>query len=145
MMIIAVSFALMSGASIVISRMINAQFATHTSVHQSTFYNFLTGLGSATIALIICSCFATQPMITPIAVPWWAYGGGILGLLVVSISNVITPKLSAFLLTLLIFSGQIVTGFAIDYLMTQQLSYTSIAGTLLVILGLYIHLWLADK
>ena len=143
MVYIAILSAMFAGNSIVISRMMNATLAIHTDTYQSTFYNFLMGLASSLILFWASLIFSNPYTVSFQTVPWWALSGGALGLIVVSISNIITPKISAFLLTLLIFTGQIITGLGIDYFLSNSISYGNFLGTLIVLFGLYTHLKLS--
>lgn len=78
------------------------------------------------------------------SVPFWAFLGGLLGVIVVSISNLVTPKISSFYLTLIIFVGQLFTGIIFDYFSQGLISIGKIIGGLLVILGLSYNL-IVDK
>lgn len=78
------------------------------------------------------------------SIPLWAYLGGLTGVLVVVLSSYITPKISSFYLTLLIFIGQLFIGIIIDYFTLNKFSIGEIAGGFLVLIGLTYNL-LLDK
>ena len=63
------------------------------------------------------------------------YTGGLLGVIVVLISNIITPRMSAFLLTLIIFVSQLVSGIVIDALTGTPVSIGKLIGGALVLFG----------
>ncbi|PGZ06056.1 hypothetical protein COE30_22275 [Bacillus cereus] len=74
-------------------------------------------------------------------IPFVVYLGGLVGVIVISLSNYITPKISAFYLTLLIFIGQLFMGTIIDFFMTNELSIGKIIGGILVLIGLTYNLF----
>lgn len=117
--------AILAGMSIVISRTINANLASKIGIFQGTIFNYLVGL-------------------VVISVPWWTYLGGIVGVLVVSLSSYITPRISAFYLTILIFISQLFVGTLVDYALLGVFSHGKIIGGLLVFVGLTYNLYL-DK
>lgn len=131
-MLIAIVLALLSGLTRTVSRMVNAQLSERIGPFQSTFYNYVLGLICSGLALFL----SRDPWPVTGQIPAWAYGGGVVGVLFVVLSNLITPKISAFAMTLLIFVGQIATGLALDVFLHQQLSAGKIAGGVLVLVGL---------
>jgi transporter family-2 protein len=73
---------------------------------------------------------------------WYIYLGGVLGIGVVLVNNVIVLKISAFYLTLLIFVGQVFSGVVIDFLLAHAFSARILLGGLLVTIGLCVNLLL---
>ncbi len=131
---------IIAGASIVISRCINANLAKKIGLFPGTFFNFLTGLIFSLIFLMVTG--ETKSFLTAdfSSLPLWAYFGGIVGVLVVFLSNYITPRISAFYLTLLMFVAQLFTGIAIDYFISGIISPGKLIGGLLVLIGLSYNL-----
>lgn len=84
------------------------------------------------------------PMHTLQSIPIAVYLGGLVGVIVISLSNYITPKISAFYLTLLIFIGQLFAGTIIDFFLTNELSTGKIIGGVFVLIGLTYNL-LVDR
>ena len=78
------------------------------------------------------------------SIPIAVYLGGLVGVIVISLSNYITPKISAFYLTLLIFIGQLFAGTIIDFFLTNELSTGKIIGGVFVLIGLTYNL-LVDR
>lgn len=72
--------------------------------------------------LIFSSDSMYIPMHTLQSIPIAVYLGGLVGVIVISLSNYITPKISAFYLTLLIFIGQLFAGTIIDFFLTNELN-----------------------
>jgi len=62
--------------------------------------------------------------------------GGIVGLIVIFLSNVIVPKIQAAYLVTLAFVGQILTSALIDYLFFDIFSQGKIVGGIFILVGL---------
>ncbi|MDF2892608.1 MAG: hypothetical protein K0R80_2975 [Clostridia bacterium] len=141
-MIIAIVVAIAAGASIVIARNINSILAEKKGLLASTFFNYLTGFSLSVLFLLFSSESVTQTYHLLGTVPVWAYLGGLLGVAVVAISNLVTPKISAFYMSLIIFTGQLFTGIILDYFALGLLSIGKVIGGLLVVVGLIYNLYL---
>lgn len=123
-----------SGAIVVISRILNTRLSEKVGLLESSFFNYLTGLLSA---LILFSIIKDKvPFNEFYTIPFWAYLGGALGIIIVILSSVVTPKMSSFYITLIIFIGQLFTGIIIDWLTFKTIPFPKIMGGLLVIAGL---------
>ena len=135
---VVVSFA--AGINIVVSRTLNARLANLTSVSVSTFYNYLVGL-VVSIPIFLLLGRGEPDFIGLVMTPRpHIYLGGILGVCIVFISNIIVVKISAFYLTLLVFIGQVFSGVIIDMVISQALSLRILLGGILVAAGLCINL-----
>ncbi len=125
--------AICAGISITVARLINSNLADRIGTFQGTFYNYAVGL----IVSLLLLLFNKEPSLlstkTLLNVPVWAYLGGLLGVVVVAASNLVTPKISAFYLTIIIFVGQIFAGIIIDYYFSNIISKGTIIGGLLVL------------
>lgn len=131
-----VLFAVLGGVSVVLSRMVNASLGARIGIYQSAFYNYATGL-AVSVAVLLLSGEAAPAFMQAIAPgQYYMYFGGLLGLLTVLISNAITPKMSAFVLTLLIFISQLAFGILLDLWMGGGISPGKVIGGILVLLGL---------
>ncbi|MDF2986695.1 MAG: hypothetical protein K0R50_2205 [Eubacterium sp.] len=135
---------ILAGVSIVLARIINSALASKIGTFQGTLINYIVGLFFSVIFLFISNEFRNAPGTNFGSLPLWAYTGGLLGVIVVTLSNYITMKVSAFYLTLLIFVGQLFSGIAIDYLTAGDISIGKILGGILVLAGLTYNL-LLDK
>ncbi|OOM81989.1 hypothetical protein CLPUN_06530 [Clostridium puniceum] len=123
-----------SGAIVVISRILNTRLSEKVGLLESSFFNYLTGLLSALILFfIIKDKVKINEFYT---IPFWAYLGGALGIIIVILSSVVTPKMSSFYITLIIFIGQLFTGIIIDCITQKTIPFPKIIGGLLVIIGL---------
>jgi bacterial/archaeal transporter family-2 protein len=131
---------ILAGVSIVISRIINSTLANKIGIFQGTFFNYVVGLSFSFLFFFISSEKQNVFTIKLHTIPPWAYLGGLTGVLVVALSNYITPKISAFYLTLIIFVGQLFVGIIIDYLTSNILSPGKLIGGFLVLIGLSFNL-----
>ncbi|MDS0524623.1 DMT family transporter [Clostridium sp. SHJSY1] len=131
----------LAGVTIVVARIINSNLASKIGLFQSTFYNFLTGLLFSSIILL----FNRESLnISFTSVPIMAFLGGLIGVISISFSNYVAPKISAFYMALLIFVGQLFIGILIDYFTLNELSLGKVVGGLIVVIGLGFNL-LVDK
>lgn len=133
-----------AGASTVIARNINSILANKIGLLEGTFFNYITGL-TTSIALLLVSgevikLFSANYSELPLS----AYLGGLVGVMVVSLSNVVTPKISAFYLTLIMFVGQLFSGIVIDYIAIGYVSIGKLLGGVLVVAGLLYNLKVGD-
>lgn len=138
-MLFAIVLSLVSGGARVVSRMLNSQLSDVIGVFQSTFYNYLVGLICSMIAFLLSQEAFSFPPEGFAAVSGWAYLGGAVGVLFIILSNVTTPKVSAFYMTLLIFIGQLVAGLVIDLLLGHSFTLGKPLGIMMILLGLVWH------
>lgn len=137
--------ALIAGITIVLARIINANLANEIGTFQSTFFNYVTGLLLSLFFMILFKDFTNLFTISGTPIPPYAYLGGLVGVIVVVLSNYTTHKISALYLTLFVFIGQLITGMLIDYLIQHTLSIGKIAGGLFVFAGLSYNLLIDYK
>ena len=143
--LVAVLVSLASGITIVISRTINAKLGSLTSVHQSTFFNYLVGtIGMLLIFLILGKGDLTY---VNIAAPrdFWMYFGGALGVCIVMLFNIVVVKVSAFYVTLLSFIGQVFMGLLLDAFLLGIFSIPILIGGVCVTLGFCVNLLIDRK
>ena len=127
-----------AGAIVVISRILNTRLSEKIGLMQSSFFNYFTGLSSSLILLAIINDKIHLNKFQ--GIPLWAYLGGLLGIFVVLLSSVVTPKMSTFYITLIIFIGQLFAGILIDCIALKTIPFAKIVGGLLVIAGLAYNL-----
>lgn len=135
---------ILAGVSVVVARVINSNLAEKIGIFQGTLFNYITGLISSSIFLLFSSETIHISKLNS-SIPWWVYSGGLVGVIVVVLSSYITPKISAFYLTLLMFIGQLFVGIVIDYFTLNKLSMGKLAGGLLVLAGLSYNLFIDKK
>lgn len=139
-----VFISILAGISIVVARILNSNLAKEIGIFQGTVFNYVVGLIFSFIFLLFSNESINITFSKFNSIPFWAYLGGIAGVLVVVLSSYITPKITAFYLTLLIFIGQLFVGIIIDYYALGKLSIGKVIGGFLVLLGLGYNL-LIDK
>lgn len=127
-------FAALSGAGIVIGRMLNAQASAHIGLGRSTFNNFWVGLASCAIAMALSGGRLAPPDGFEPAM----YLGGALGVGVVMISSAVALRISTLRLTLVAFVSQMATALALDWAFSGSFSAPRAAGSLLVLTGLMV-------
>lgn len=132
--------ALMTGSLVILSMIMNSRVADEIGLFQGVFINYVLGLVVAAIILL----FNIKTISVTGNIPWWAYLGGVLGVTIVAISNVLIPKIPTIYTTLLIFIGQLFMGMMIDMLTHVDISKGKIIGGALICLGLFYNL-MVDK
>ncbi|MBY0596315.1 DMT family transporter [Bacillus bingmayongensis] len=139
-----ICIAILAGISIVVARIINANLAAKIGIFQGTFFNYITGLFFSFLFLLFSNESLHISNTTLQSIPFVVYLGGLVGVIVIVLSNYITPKISSFYLTLLIFIGQLFTGVLIDFFNSGDVSIDKMIGGFLVLLGLTYNL-IIDK
>lgn len=132
-----------AGAIVVISRILNTKLSETVGLIQSSFFNYLTGIFAALILFLIFRDTITLSQLYNI--PFYAYLGGILGVIIVILNSVITPKMSSFYATLIIFIGQLFAGIIIDWITLKTLPFAKVIGGLLVVAGLAYNLYIDSE
>lgn len=140
-----VLLSLLTGVSVVTSRCVNAQLAEKTSVLVSTWYNYAVGLMVAVVILAGAAGTGHSSFHAVLSPKIWIYFGGVIGVCVVMLLNILTPKMPAFHMTLILFAGQVLTGIVLDALLSRQFSVSNLAGGLFVTVGLSLNAWLDGK
>lgn len=135
--IIPVVISFFAGLTIVLSRMINARLAKKIGASNGSLVNHLVGLPVTIVAALLAGQFSTSISIST-SQPW-IYFGGVFGVLIVLLSNLMVPKMSAFRMSLLIFVGQTFSGVILDLVLGKGYSSASFTGGLIIIIGLAIN------
>ncbi|MBU3144274.1 DMT family transporter [Clostridium sp. CF012] len=128
--------AVFCGCITIISMIINSHLAKKIGTLQGTLINYIVGLSTTILLMIIVKSNFNLPYSSFTKIPWWALLGGLLGVVVVASSNIVLPKIPTIYTTLLIFIGQLFTGILIDYFRVGFISKGKIIGGLLILLGL---------
>jgi len=128
--------AIICGCITIISMIVNSHLAKKIGVLQGTLVNYVMGLLGTTILIVIVNNSVNISFGNYTTIPLWAFLGGLIGILVVSGSNIVIPKIPTIYTTLLIFIGQLSTGILIDYFRMGFISKGKIIGGSLILLGL---------
>lgn len=136
--------ATLAGVFIILTRIINSSLSNRVGSLQGTIINYLTGLITSAILFIALfnPTFSTHTL-TPLHI--LAYFGGVVGVGVVLVSNAITHKIDAFLMTVLAFLGQIVAGILLDVLVLKLPTWPEIFGVFCIFVGLIYHNYITAK
>lgn len=140
-----IMIAFITGALVILSMVINSSLSKKIGVLQGTLVNYIVGLIGIIVVLLIKYRGIYIPFEHLKSVPWWAYLGGAIGVIVVATSNIIIPKIPTIYSTLLIFIGQLGTGIVIDYLTMNVVSKGKIIGSILILLGLLYNFYIDKK
>lgn len=131
----AVIFSFCAGITNVLSRTVNAKLSEKIGELESSFMNHIVGLPITIVVALAFGNIAHFKFSYVSPAEWWIYFGGTLGVCTVLLYNIIVPKLSAFHVTLLIFISQVFSGIGIDIIMQNEYFKTSLAGGIMVALG----------
>lgn len=137
--------AFLAGGIIVTSRTLNAKLGEKRSIMVSTFFNYFVGLLVSIVVLLIVGEKTGAFTAPKTFLNYAMYFGGIIGVVNITLLNYITPKISAFYLTMFVFVSQLFTGMFLDYIRFQELSIGKIIGGLLILAGLFYNLNLDRK
>ena len=132
----------LSGWSMVLSRMANASLAKTSGTGFSTLMNYVTGLTGSLLLFTLIG----HPKLSAFPAPGLSiifYLGGALGALGIFLCNVVTPRLQALQMSLIVFVGQIFSGMAID-LLAGRFAVSTLLGGLLVSVGMVLNAY-ADR
>lgn len=129
--------ALITGGSVILTMVLNTRLAHFVGLFKGTQVNYIVGTISMLIVVLIWQANLTDDIkvlssINPIIL----LGGGLLGVCVVASINYVLPNIPTFHGTILIFLGQICTGLAIDYLISDLFSIQKFIGAIIVFTGL---------
>ncbi len=140
---LSIVLAFMTGVIVVVSRTMNTRTLHFYNLPVSTMLNYLTGLITSVILLVIMNPGALMAPF-PLDPNWIMYTGGAVGAIMVSLVTLITSKLSAFNVTVLTFLGQYFFGMVIDAFIGRTPTVKGVVAGLIVLLGLIVN-YLANK
>ncbi len=133
-MILGIVLALLSGVCRTVGRMLNARLSEEIGPLQSAFFNYAVGFACALPFVILRG---GPPAASLADLPAWTWLGGAVGAAFVVLANLVTPRLSAYRATLLIFIGQIAAGVAIEAAIRGSLEPLKAVGGILILAGLF--------
>lgn len=145
MLFVYLLISVITGITVVAGRQLNSTLSEKIGTLPGTLINYIVGLGVSILFLLFSKETFSITFLGMKAIPLWAYFGGLAGVVIIILSNYITPKISAIYLTLLIFIGQLFLGIIIDYFAIHDMSIGKLIGGLFVFIGLSYNLWLDKK
>jgi transporter family-2 protein len=135
-----------TGFLVVLTMIFNSRLASYVGVFRTTRINYITGL-ICLIPIVFLSKIQISESIRILSRihPVYICGGGVTGVFIVAGINYVVPRLSTIYTTILMFTGQMLTGLAIDFYMGHDFSIRLIVGALLLVSGLGFNLWAKRK
>ncbi|MET3290220.1 UNVERIFIED_CONTAM: transporter family-2 protein [Brevibacillus sp. OAP136] len=140
-----ITLALIIGVLIIFSMIINSHLARRIGVLQGTWVNYLVGLAGSAVLLFAAGDGLAIAGIPWESIPFWAYLGGAVGVLIVALSNIVIPTIPAIYSTLLMFVGQLFASMLIDYAVGHPITIGKIVGGLLILGGLMYNFFIDKK
>lgn len=135
-MMLAVTLALTSGLLVGINRQVNGTLALYTSPLRASFVNHLVGFALLTLVVLVLGEYR---LLGAFKAPWHAYLGGSLGVLFVAGSSWLILRIGAVRTTLLLISGQMLSGVALDVLQSVPGSpWARLLGVVLILAGMFL-------
>lgn len=131
-----IALALVTGGAVILGIILNAKLAENIGLTGGTFINYVVGLVCSTILYILVSKGFDLQLSDIGDIPLIYLTGGLIGVGVVMMNNVIIPKIPVVYTTILIFSGQIIAGILLDYFYLHQLPTGKVIGGVFILLGI---------
>lgn len=136
--------AILVGFTIILSMVQNARLEQSINIKQVTLLNFITGLiGTGFVFFFAKESLSIYQSLGDI--PLFGYIGGLLGVFVVTLITLVMRKISVISATMLMYTGQLLTGIIIDYFRGTELSTGKIIGCGLIIAGVYFNSYIDNK
>lgn len=137
-MAIYVLLSIIAGALVALTTSMNAALGKRISVEGSTLVNYAAGLATS----LVLSLFLRSLTVPRLAgLPAYVYLGGALGVCVVLLNCVVLPRVPVVLVTMLLFTGQVLMGMVVDALNGIPLTTGKVLGALLIVAGLLFNVW----
>lgn len=132
-MIVSVIFAILAGVLVGLSRQINGRLALSTAPLIASFWNHLVGFVALSMLGLIIGGLIPPGAATA---PWHAYVGGPIGVVFVAAGSWLIARIGAANTALLVISGQMVSGVALDLLRQVPTTlWASALGVVLILAG----------
>ena len=103
--------ALVAGLLVGLSRQVNGRLGLATTALNASFWNHLVGLLALTLGGLLTGAFAG---VWPAGGPWWLWLGGPIGVVFIALSSFTVVRLGATVTALLVISGNMISGVALD-------------------------------
>ena len=133
-MIIPILFAFSAGLLIILSRQVNGRLSLSSTPMISSFWNHIVGF----VVLTVLGLFIGGLIPANIAeIPWWVFSGGAIGVVFVASGSWLITRIGAVNSTMLVISGQMVSGVVFDFLRGEPITPWACAlGVTLIIAGM---------
>ena len=133
-MIVPVLFAFTVGLLIILSRQVNGRLSLSSTALISSFWNHFVGFVVLTaLGLVIGGLIPSNLG----EIPWWVFTGGAIGVIFVASGSWLITRIGAVNSTLLVISGQMVTGVVFDFVRGVPITlWASVLGIVLILAGM---------
>ena len=128
-MIVPILFAFTAGLLVIFSRQVNGRLSLSTTPLISSFWNHLVGFVFLSVLGLAIGGLIPDNVAQ---IPWWVFTGGALGVVFVASGSWLITRIGAVNSTLLVISGQMVSGVLFDW--ARGIPVTLWAGALGVLL-----------
>lgn len=133
-MILPVVYALTAGVLVILSRQVNGRLSLSSTPLISSIWNHLVGAVFLTVLGLVVGGLIPDNLAE---IPWWVFTGGALGVVFVASGSWLITRIGAVNSTLLVISGQMVTGVVFDWVRGIPLTlWASGLGILLIFAGM---------
>lgn len=137
--------ALITGMLVILSMIINSSLAKRIGIFYGAIFNYLVGSIFIFLILFFTHKISLNSFTSLSNIPFWAYLGAGIGVMVVAISNIVIPKIPTLYSTLLIFIGQVFTGILIDSIISDSFSTGKLIGSLFITAGMIYNVYVDKK
>ncbi len=127
--------AMLAGIMIILSRIINYNVSVKSSIFNSVFVN---NVSAVIFASLLISIFGPSNIKSLQNAQWWMYLGGAIAIFVLFIQTFLVPRISAVVLTILTFVGQLSMSLLIDLLTGYEMSLKQLFGLVIIFIGMMI-------
>lgn len=133
-MILPITYALLAGLLVGLSRQLNGRLALSTTPLLASFWNHI--IGFAILTLLGLAIGGLIPAGAADA-PWHAYIGGPIGVVFVAAGSWLIPRIGAVNTALLVIGGQMVSGVVLDLVRSVPTTlWASALGVVLILSGM---------
>ncbi len=133
-MIVPILFAFTAGVLVILSRQVNGRLSLSTTPLVSSFWNHLVGFVFLTVLGLAIGGLIPDNLGE---IPWWVFTGGALGVVFVAAGSWLITRIGAVNSTLLVISGQMVSGVLFDWARGIPVTlWASGLGVLLIFAGM---------
>ncbi len=124
--------AMLGGVLTTLSMIVSSALGKKIGLIQSTIIHYIGGLIGGVFILIGMGSASAPSIIDLSKMPLYIFLGGIMGVIVVYISNIVIPKIPVVYSTLLMFSGQMICAIIIDTIIIGEFSLKKLLGAIIV-------------
>ena len=133
-MIIPILFAFSAGLLIILSRQVNGRLSLSSTPMISSFWNHIVGFVVLTVLGLVIGGLIPANLAE---IPWWVFSGGAIGVVFVASGSWLITRIGAVNSTMLVISGQMVSGVVFDFLRGEPITLWACAlGVTLIIAGM---------